>query len=167
MPSSCILCFFLDNFEPFWLLIQIREKFTLRIRLKSVLQFSNYAKRHLKLLLLENKAFFFFIDYFNSLLNLIFKIKGKSFKSEFNICDFFEPEINKVFIICSSNFLVIGVNFALEERGEILFKVFSLWCGHSNLDMAEDDEVIDAWVLVRLKLLLEELPFAIGAELVE
>jgi hypothetical protein len=137
------------------LLIQIGKKISLRIWSQSLLKITNDVNRHLKLLFLQDKPFFFFVDDLNSLFHLIIEVKDKCFKSELNICDFFEAKINKIFIISPTYLFIVSMHLRVEQRCKIPLKILALWFSHPYLDVAEDDKVINPRILVSLKLLLK------------
>lgn len=77
--SAHIRWFLPNNLNLSVFLIQIGKKISLRIWSQSLLKLTNDINRHLKLLFLQDKPFFFFVYDLNSLFHLIIEVKGKSF----------------------------------------------------------------------------------------
>jgi hypothetical protein len=151
----------------FGLLIEIGKEISFWVGPESLFELGDGVDGHLKLLLLENKALFFFVDDFDGLFDLMVEVESESFKGKLDICDFLETKIYKIFIISPFDLLVVGVDLGVEEGGEVALKVIAFGCAHAYLHVRQDHEVVDAGVLVGLKLPLEQLSLAVGAELVE
>jgi hypothetical protein len=107
-------------------LVEVRKEIAFRIRSKSFLQLAHNAEGHLKLLFLEYKSLLLFIDHLDGLLYLVVKVEDESFKSELNICDFFEPKINKILIISLADLLIVGMHLGVEKGGEVALEILAL-----------------------------------------
>ena len=74
----------------------------------------NSLNGHLVLLFFKNKAFFFFINGFNSLFNFILEVKVEGIDGELNISYFFKPKVDEVLIVGAADLLIVCLYLGLK-----------------------------------------------------